>query len=75
MTAAARGGGHSSRPSREADHRHLNAAAPGFVTTDINRHTGHLTAAEGAAVVVRLATLAADGPTGGFFGAEGPVPW
>jgi NAD(P)-dependent dehydrogenase (short-subunit alcohol dehydrogenase family) len=53
----------------------VNAAAPGFVATDINGHTGHLTAAEGAAVVVRLATLAADGPTGGFFGAEGPVPW
>ncbi|MBN6057366.1 SDR family NAD(P)-dependent oxidoreductase [Nonomuraea sp. RK-328] len=53
----------------------VNAADPGFVDTEINNHTGHLTAAQGAAVVVRLATLGADGPTGGFFGADGPVPW
>ncbi|MEU8804745.1 SDR family NAD(P)-dependent oxidoreductase [Spirillospora sp. NPDC048819] len=53
----------------------VNAAAPGFVATDSNDHTGHLTPAQGAAVVVRLATLDAGGPTGGFFGEEGPVPW
>jgi NAD(P)-dependent dehydrogenase (short-subunit alcohol dehydrogenase family) len=53
----------------------VNAAAPGYVATDANNHTGHLTPEEGAAVVVGLATLGADGPTGGFFGADGPVPW
>ncbi|MFC7546272.1 SDR family oxidoreductase [Plantactinospora sp. GCM10030261] len=53
----------------------VNAAAPGFCATDSNNHTGFLTPAQGAAVVVRLATLGADGPTGGFFGEEGPVPW
>lgn len=53
----------------------VNAAAPGFVDTDSNDHTGHLTPAQGAAVVVRLATLAAGGPTAGFFGEDGPVPW
>ncbi|MEU4447281.1 SDR family oxidoreductase [Actinosynnema sp. NPDC050801] len=53
----------------------VNAVAPGFVDTDSNNHTGHLTPAQGAEVVVRLATLGADGPTGGFFGADGPVPW
>ncbi|MVZ99684.1 SDR family NAD(P)-dependent oxidoreductase [Actinomadura sp. LD22] len=53
----------------------VNAAAPGFVATDSNAHTGVLTVEEGAEVLVRLATLGADGPTGGFFGAEGPVPW
>ncbi|HEU5027883.1 MAG TPA: SDR family oxidoreductase [Spirillospora sp.] len=53
----------------------VNAAAPGFVATDSNDHTGVLTVEEGAAVLVRLATLGADGPTGGFFGAEGPIPW
>jgi len=53
----------------------VNAAAPGFVDTDSNNHSGHLTPAQGAAVVVRLATLGADGPTAGFFGADGPVPW
>jgi NAD(P)-dependent dehydrogenase (short-subunit alcohol dehydrogenase family) len=53
----------------------VNAAAPGFCATDINNHTGHRTAAQGAAVVVRLATLGADGPTGGFFSEDGPMPW
>jgi NAD(P)-dependent dehydrogenase (short-subunit alcohol dehydrogenase family) len=53
----------------------VNAVAPGFVDTDINDHTGHLTPAQGAAVVVDLATVGADGPTGAFFGHEGPVPW
>jgi hypothetical protein len=33
------------------------------------------TAAEGAAIVVRLATLGADGPTGGVFNDDGPMPW
>jgi NAD(P)-dependent dehydrogenase (short-subunit alcohol dehydrogenase family) len=53
----------------------VNAAAPGFCATDANAHTGHLSPADGAAVVVRLATLGADGPTGGFFGQDGPVAW
>lgn len=53
----------------------VNAVAPGFVDADSNNHTGFLTVAQGAATVVRLATLNADGPTAGFFGEEGPVPW
>ncbi|MFC9895224.1 SDR family oxidoreductase [Nocardia sp. NPDC127579] len=53
----------------------VNAVAPGYVDTDSNDHTGFLTVAEGAAVLVRLATVPADGPTGGFFAADGPVPW
>lgn len=53
----------------------INAVAPGYVDTEINNHSGHLTPAQGAAVVVRLATLGADGPTGGFFSEDGPVPW
>jgi NAD(P)-dependent dehydrogenase (short-subunit alcohol dehydrogenase family) len=53
----------------------VNAAAPGYVDTDSNNHTGFLTPAQGAAVLVRLATLGADGPTAGFFSEEGSVPW
>ncbi|MFW6724018.1 SDR family oxidoreductase [Streptomyces sp. MAR4 CNY-716] len=53
----------------------VNAAAPGYVATDSNNHEGFLTVAQGAAVVVGLATLGPDGPTAGFFSAEGPVPW
>ncbi|MFI9560998.1 SDR family oxidoreductase [Nonomuraea endophytica] len=53
----------------------VNAVAPGYVDTDSNNHTGHLTPTQGAAVLIRLATLAADGPTGGFFSEDGPLPW
>ncbi|WP_205301944.1 SDR family oxidoreductase [Nonomuraea montanisoli] len=53
----------------------VNAAAPGYVDTDSNNHTGHLTPAQGAAVVVRLATLGVDGPTAGFLSEDGPLPW
>ncbi|MFD1938510.1 MULTISPECIES: SDR family oxidoreductase [Nonomuraea] len=53
----------------------VNAAAPGYVDTDSNNHSGHLTPAQGAAVLVRLATLGADGPTAGFFSEDGSVPW
>lgn len=53
----------------------LNVVAPGYVDTDINNHAGHLTPAQGAAVLVRLATLGADGQTAGFFSEDGPLPW
>ena len=53
----------------------VNAVAPGYVATDSNNHSGHLTPAQGAAVLVRLSTLGADGPTAGFFAEDGPVPW
>jgi NAD(P)-dependent dehydrogenase (short-subunit alcohol dehydrogenase family) len=53
----------------------VNAVAPGFVATDSNNHSGFLPVEQGAAVLVRLATLGPDGPTAGFFGEEGPVPW
>jgi len=53
----------------------VNAADPGYCATDLNDHRGWRTAAEGAAVAVRLATLDADGPTGGFFSDDGPVAW
>ncbi|GLW21385.1 SDR family oxidoreductase [Microbispora triticiradicis] len=56
----------------------VNAVAPGACDTDFARDLGLAfprTAAQGAAVVVRLATLGADGPTGGFFDENGPVPW
>jgi hypothetical protein len=33
------------------------------------------TAAQGAEIAVRLATIGPGGPTGGFFDDDGPVPW
>ena len=53
----------------------VNMADPGYVATDLNGFTGYRTPAQGAAIAVRLATLRVDGPTGGFFNDEGPVPW
>jgi len=53
----------------------VNAACPGYVATDLNRHSGYLSPEQGAQIAVTLANLPADGPTGGFFGQEGPLAW
>ncbi|HEX8804981.1 MAG TPA: SDR family NAD(P)-dependent oxidoreductase [Acidimicrobiales bacterium] len=53
----------------------VNAADPGYTATDLNGHTGHKTVEEGAEAIVALATVGPDGPTGGFYGDTGPVPW
>jgi NAD(P)-dependent dehydrogenase (short-subunit alcohol dehydrogenase family) len=56
----------------------VNAADPGACATDFTKHLPWdipRTAADGAVVAVRLATLDADGSTGGFFNQDGPVPW
>jgi NAD(P)-dependent dehydrogenase (short-subunit alcohol dehydrogenase family) len=53
----------------------VNSAAPGYTATDLNQHRGRQTVAEGAQAAVRLALLPDDGPTGGFFDAEGRLPW
>ncbi|WP_250038279.1 SDR family NAD(P)-dependent oxidoreductase [Paractinoplanes maris] len=53
----------------------INMGCPGFVATDLNHFSGHRTATEGAAIAIHLATLPADGPTGGYFDDNGPVAW
>jgi NAD(P)-dependent dehydrogenase (short-subunit alcohol dehydrogenase family) len=53
----------------------INAADPGYTATDLNGFTGPRTVEQAATVIVRLATLPPDGPTGGFFNEDGPVPW
>jgi NAD(P)-dependent dehydrogenase (short-subunit alcohol dehydrogenase family) len=56
----------------------VNAADPGHCATDFTKdvpYTTTRTAADGAAIAVRLATLGPDGPTGGFFDDAGEVPW
>ena len=53
----------------------VNAVDPGYVATDLNNHSGFLTTEQGAAAPVTFATLPVDGPTGGFFEAEGAIPW
>jgi NAD(P)-dependent dehydrogenase (short-subunit alcohol dehydrogenase family) len=53
----------------------VNSADPGFTATNLNQYRGTQSVEEGAEAIVQLATLGTDGPTGGFFGREGPVPW
>jgi NAD(P)-dependent dehydrogenase (short-subunit alcohol dehydrogenase family) len=53
----------------------VNAGAPCYTATDLNRHSGTRTVAQAAEIAVRLATLPADGPTGGYFSDEGQAPW
>ncbi len=53
----------------------VNAVAPGFTVTDMNRGEGRRSVEEAAREPVRMALLDADGPTGGFFDDSGPVPW
>lgn len=53
----------------------INAVDPGYTATDLNGHNGFQSVAEGAEAIVRLATIPADGPTGGFFDRDGSTPW
>ena len=63
----------------------VNAANPGYTATDLNRHSGLRSVAQGAEASVYLATLPADGPSGILWGhlwtTEGPddaygtLPW
>jgi NAD(P)-dependent dehydrogenase (short-subunit alcohol dehydrogenase family) len=53
----------------------INAVDPGFTKTDLNGNTGVQTLEQGAAVIVRMALIDSDGPTGGYFDIDGPLPW
>ncbi|WP_251091517.1 SDR family NAD(P)-dependent oxidoreductase [Streptomyces sp. Caat 7-52] len=53
----------------------INAVEPGYTATDLNRHQGMQTVEQGAEIIVRMARLGPDGPTGGYFDAAGPLPW
>lgn len=53
----------------------INAVDPGYTKTDLNHNQGTQTPAEGAAIVVKMAQVAPDGPTGGFFDVNGPLTW
>jgi NAD(P)-dependent dehydrogenase (short-subunit alcohol dehydrogenase family) len=53
----------------------VNAAAPGYTATDLNAGKGRRTVQQAAEIIVRLATLEAGGPTGGYFDENGPLPW
>jgi len=53
----------------------VNAADPGWVRTDMGGPSAPRSPREGADTIVWLATLADDGPTGGFFHDRQPIAW
>jgi NAD(P)-dependent dehydrogenase (short-subunit alcohol dehydrogenase family) len=53
----------------------INVVDPGYTATDLNGHRGTQTVEEGTEIIVRMATIGGDGPTGGYFDAAGTVPW
>jgi NAD(P)-dependent dehydrogenase (short-subunit alcohol dehydrogenase family) len=52
-----------------------NSACPGWVKTDLGSEAAPTSVAEGAQIIVKLATLGEDGPSGGFFNEAGTIPW
>jgi NAD(P)-dependent dehydrogenase (short-subunit alcohol dehydrogenase family) len=53
----------------------VNAACPGWVRTRMGGAGAPRSVEDGADTIVWLATLPADGPSGGFFRDRRPVPW
>jgi len=53
----------------------VNSAHPGWVKTDMGTDAAPMDLPYGARTEVYLATLPDDGPTGGFFHLEDPLPW
>lgn len=53
----------------------INAVEPGYTATDLNGHTGTQTVQEGAEIIVRMAQVDPEGPTGGYFDVAGTLPW
>jgi NAD(P)-dependent dehydrogenase (short-subunit alcohol dehydrogenase family) len=53
----------------------VNSAHPGWVKTDLGGDGAPMNTADGAKTEVQLATLADDGPTGGFFHLGKEIAW
>ena len=53
----------------------VNSACPGWVQTEMGGDQAPIPPEQGATTPVWLATLPDDGPSGGFFREQQPVPW
>ena len=53
----------------------VNSAHPGWVKTDMGGQSAPMEISEGGKTSAALATLPADGPTGGYFHKGKPLPW
>ena len=52
----------------------INAVDPGYTATDLNGHRGTQTVAEGAEIIVRMASIDPNGPTGAYLSASARCP-
>ena len=52
----------------------INSANPGFTATDFSDNRGK-PVERGAEIIVRMATIGPDGPTGSFVDQDGVIPW
>jgi NAD(P)-dependent dehydrogenase (short-subunit alcohol dehydrogenase family) len=53
----------------------VNVVDPGYTATDLNGNSGTQNVTEGTDAMVRMATIAKDGPTGLFEDRGGVIPW
>jgi NAD(P)-dependent dehydrogenase (short-subunit alcohol dehydrogenase family) len=53
----------------------INAVEPGYTATDLNGRTGVQSVEQGAEIIVRMAQIGPDGPTGTYQDVNGPLPW
>ncbi len=53
----------------------VNSVCPGWVRTDMGGPGAPRSVQQGADTIIWLATLPADGPSGGFFRDRKPIPW
>src|SRR5690606_35017918 len=65
----------TARPTAAYPRLRTNVVGPGFTSTALNHHQGTQAVEEGAEIIVRMATVAPDGPTGTYTSLNGPLPW
>jgi len=65
----------TSQLARAYPNMRINAVDPGYTATDFNGHSGHQTVEEGAEIIVRMAQVGPEGPTGSYQDRHGVVPW
>jgi len=61
--------------ARQLPELRINTVDPGYTATDFNAHSGPQSVEQGAEIIVRLATIGPDGPTGEYLSLNGTVPW
>ncbi|TDD58920.1 SDR family NAD(P)-dependent oxidoreductase [Kribbella antibiotica] len=56
-------------------HLRINVVEPGYTATDLNDNRGHQTVEEGTEIIVKMATVGPEGPTGTYQDRNGTLPW